>query len=147
MGSFKIEIEINKDTRTVFRALSDVRAMPRWYEAIKQVVALTANTSGVGARFEVGRVLPGGPVRNEVVIVEDVANELFTIESVSGPTPFRYRYTLEPVGQRTRLQLEGNITGEGLPGPLAHIDALTTQLFKRGMGENLRKLAEMIETP
>src|SRR5690349_15502031 len=91
------------------------------------------------------RVLPGGPVSNEVVIADCVADRLFTIESVSGPTPFRYRYSLEPAGEKTRLHLEGQITGEGLLGPLAHVDLLTTQLFKHGMGENLRKLGELIE--
>ena len=146
MGSFKIDIEINRDVRTVFRVLSDVRAMPHWYEAVKQVVPLTPTTSGLGARFEIGRVLPSGSVHNEVVVADYVADELFTIESVSGPTPFRYRYSLEPSGQKTRLRLEGQITGEGLPGPLGHIDTLTTQLFKRGMGENLRKLSDLIET-
>jgi hypothetical protein len=44
------------------------------------------------------------------------------------------------------LRLEGRITGEGLPGRLARIDVLVTQLFKRGMGDNLRKLSELIET-
>jgi hypothetical protein len=46
---------------------------------------------------------------------------------------------------KTRLQLEGRITGEGLPGPLSHIDVVVTQLFKRGMGDNLRKLKQLIE--
>ena len=145
MGTFKIDVEIDRDATTVFRVLSDVRSMPRWYEAVKHVVALTPSLPGAGARFEIDRVLPGGPVRNEIVVADYVADELFTIESVSGPTPFRYRYSLESAGPKTRVHLEGQITGEGLPGPLGHVDVLTTQLFKRGMGENLRKLTELIE--
>jgi hypothetical protein len=145
MGTFSIDIDIHRNARDVFAVLCDVRAMPRWYEAVKDVVALTPGDSGLGARYEIGRTLPGGPVRNEVAVTEYVADQLFTVESVNGPTPFRYRYTLEPSAAGTRLQLEGRITGEGLPGPLAHIDALVTQLFKRGMGDNLRKLSQLIE--
>lgn len=146
MGTFSIDININRNARDVFAVLSDVSAMPRWYEAVKDVVALTPGVSGLGARYKIGRSLPGGPVVNEVAVTEYVADQLFTIESVSGPTPFRYRYTLEPAAEKTRLRLEGRITGDGLPGPLARVDVLVTQLFKRGMGDNLRKLSQLIET-
>ena len=146
MGTFEIDIEINRHAHDVFAALVDVRAMPQWYEAVKHVVALTPDRAGLGSRYEIGRTLPGGPVKNEIAITEFEPDALFTIESVNGPTPFRYRYTLEPLANGTRLRLEGRITGEGLPGPLAHIDALATQLFKRGMGENLRALSHLIET-
>lgn len=146
MGTFQIETEIDRTPSEVFAVLSDVRAMPRWYEAVKSVVALTPEIATLGARYEIGRTLPGGPVRNEVVVTELERDRLFTIESVSGPTPFRYRYTLVPSGNGTRLQLDARITGEGLPGPLAHVDVLATQLFKRGMGENLRQLKQVLES-
>ena len=146
MGTFEIDIEINRRAHDVFAVLSDVRAMPQWYEAVKHIVSLTPEQSGLGARYEIARTLPGGPVKNEVAITEFEPDALFTIESLNGPTPFRYRYTLEPLGNKTRLRLDGRITGKGLPGPLAHIDALATHLFKRGMGENLRALSHLIET-
>jgi uncharacterized protein YndB with AHSA1/START domain len=145
MGTFSISIDIDREARDVFAILSDVRAMPRWYEAVKEVVALTPSVSGQGARYEIGRTLPGGAVRNEVAVTEYVVDKVFTIESLSGPTPFRYRYTLEPSAEKTRLHLEACITGEGLPGPLAHVDVLVTQLFKRGMGDNLRELSQLVE--
>jgi len=146
MGTFNIDIDIDRDAHDVFAVLSDVHAMPRWYEAVKEVVPLTSGGPKLGARYKIGRTLPGGPVQNEVAVTEYVADQLFTIESVSGPTPFRYRYSLEPAAKRTKLRLEGEITGDGLPGPLAHVDVLVTQLFKRGMGDNLRKLSQLIET-
>lgn len=145
MGTFSIDIDISRNARDVFAVLSDVHAMPRWYEAVKEVVPLTPGTPQLGARYRIGRTLPGGPVQNEIAVTEYEPDQLFTIESVSGPTPFRYRYTLEPAAQSTRLRLEGRITGDGLPGPLAHVDVLVTQLFKRGMGDNLRKLSQLIE--
>jgi Polyketide cyclase / dehydrase and lipid transport len=145
MGTFSIDIDINRNARDVFAVLCDVRTMPLWYEAVKEVVALTPVAPGLGARYEVGRTLPGGPVRNEIAVTEFLADKVFTVASLSGPTPFQYRYSLEPLGEKTRLCLEARITGEGLPGPLAHVDVLVTQLFKRGMGDNLRKLRQLIE--
>jgi hypothetical protein len=145
MGTFSIDIEIRRKASDVFAVLSDIRAMPLWYEAVKEAVALTPGVLGHGARYEIARTLPGGAVRNEIAVTEYVADRLFTIESLTGPTPFRYRYTLEPSAERTRLRLEARITGDGLPGPLAHVDVLLTQLFKRGMGDNLRRLGQLIE--
>jgi hypothetical protein len=145
MGTFSIDIQIGRGVHAVFAALSTIRVMPRWYEAVTEVVALTPGEPGIGARYEIARTLPGGPVRNEIVVTEYAPDHLFTIESVTGPTPFRYRYTLEPDAGKTRLRLDGRITGDGLPGPLARIDALVTQAFKRGMGDNLRKLRGLIE--
>ena len=145
VGSFKLDIQIDRDAGTVFGVLSDVRVMPLWYEAVKEVVPLTPVQTGLGARYAIKRTLPGGPVENEVAVTEYEQDRVFTIESMHGPTPFRYRYALEPAAQQTRLVLDGRITGEGLPGPLAHIDALATQLFKRGMAENLRALRRLIE--
>jgi hypothetical protein len=83
MGTFSIEISIKRNARDVFAVLSDVRRMPLWYEAVKEVVALTPGVLGKGARYEIGRT---------------------------------------------------------------HVDTLVTQLFKRGMGENLRQLSQLMET-
>lgn len=145
MGSFTIAIDIRRTPDVVFAYVSDVTMMTRWYEAVQQVRSLGTPATGVGARFEIARNLPGGPVRNEVAVTEYERDELFTLESLTGPTPFRYRYTLEPTRRGTRLQLEGQITGAGLPGPIARVDSVTTHLFKRGMGDNLQRLTQLVE--
>ena len=77
--------------------------------------------------------------------LRSVRNRLVTLESRAGPTPFRYRYELQPNGQGTHLTLEGRISSAGLPGPLARVDSLATQLFKRGMKQNLSELKRIIE--
>src|SRR3954463_7447818 len=103
MGTFNIDIDINRSAHDVFAVLRDVRAMPRWYEAVKTVIALTPDMPALGARYEIARTLPGGPVKNEVAVTEYVADQVFIVESLSGPTPSRYRYTLEPSGLATKL--------------------------------------------
>ena len=145
MGSFTIAIEIARDTHDVFAYVSDVASMPLWYEAVQDVRPLSSDATGIDARYEITRNLPGGRFQNEIAVREYETDRLFTIESVSGPTPFRYSYRLEPNGGATRLHLDGEITGAGLPGPIARVDALATKLFKRGMGDNLQRLRQLIE--
>jgi hypothetical protein len=64
---------------------------------------------------------------------------------MSGPTPFVYRYLIEPDNDATRLTLEGTISGSGLTGPAALLGPLAEGLFKRGMRDNLGVLKEILE--
>jgi hypothetical protein len=47
MGTFSIDIDISRKAHDVFAVLSDIHAMPRWYEAVKEVVALTPEVPGL----------------------------------------------------------------------------------------------------
>lgn len=68
-----------------------------------------------------------------------------TFTSRSGPTPFVYRYLVEPDGNATRLTLEGTISGAGLTGPAALLGPLAEGLFKRGMRDNLGVIKEILD--
>jgi hypothetical protein len=110
-----------------------------------QRVDRTAGTSGLGTRYEVRRQLPGGPARNEVEITTFESGREVTFTSLSGPTPFVYRYIVEPDSQHTRLTLEGTISAAGLTGPAALLGPLAEGIFKRGMRDNLGVLKEILE--
>jgi uncharacterized protein YndB with AHSA1/START domain len=145
MGTFQITVDIGRLPAEVFAIVAQPPTMPRWYEAVDDVTEATDGPSGLGARYDVVRSLPGGPVHNEVELTEHQPDRRVTLESVSGPTPFRYRYTLEPTAEGTRLTLDGDISSAGLPGPMGKLDGLATQLFKRGMRHNLNQLKRIIE--
>jgi uncharacterized protein YndB with AHSA1/START domain len=145
MGSFELERDIGRPPGRVWDLLSDVRRTPEWYEAVTRVVPLGEETEGAGASFEMARSLPGGPALNVVEITEYAPEERFTLTSRSGPTPFTYRYSLAPTGSGTRLVLLGDISAEGLSGPVARLGVLATSLFKNGMRANLATLARLIE--
>jgi uncharacterized protein YndB with AHSA1/START domain len=145
MGTFRLDVDITSPPRKVFAFIAEPRNMPQWYEAVDRVTQTTAGPHRIGARYDVTRSLPGGQVHNDVEITEHDPNRLVTLESRPGPTPFRYRYELQPNGQETHLTLEGRISSAGLSGPLARVDTLATQLFKRGMKQNLSELKRIIE--
>jgi uncharacterized protein YndB with AHSA1/START domain len=146
MGTFHLEIIINRPSEDVFAFIADPTNMPLWYDAVEQVTKTSAGPATTGARYQIARSLPGGEAYNDVEITEYVANRGVTLESRDGPTPFRYRYTLESNPQgTTTISLDGRISGAGLPGPAGHLDALATQLFKRGMRRNLHELKRVIE--
>ncbi len=147
MGTFETTIEINRPADEVFAVLADTEAAPRWYEAVVSAVKTTAGPVGRGTRYPLARSLPAGMVENEVEIEEHEPSRRVTLASVSGPTPFRYRYRLDPTGPRpTTATLPGDITADGLPGDPATLAPLATPLFARGMRQNLLALKRVIET-
>jgi uncharacterized protein YndB with AHSA1/START domain len=145
MGTFHVAVAIGRPPADVFAFVADPCDMPRWYDAVDDVAKATHGPSGIGARYAVSRSLPGGQAHNTVEITEHQPDRKVTLASLSGPTPFRYRYTLEPTGQGTRLTLDGRISSVGLPGPMGRLDGIATHLFKRGMQRNLRQLKRIIE--
>jgi uncharacterized protein YndB with AHSA1/START domain len=154
MGTFRLTVDIRRPPVEVFAFIAEPRNMPQWYSAVDHVTQTTdgANgtngtngTNGIGARYHVTRSLPSGRVTNDVEVTEHEHDRVVTLESRAGPTPFRYRYEVQPSGAGTRLALDGQISGAGLPGPVARVDPLATQLFKRGMRQNLDKLRQVVE--
>jgi hypothetical protein len=91
------------------------------------------------------RSLPGGPAYNDVEVTSYQPESEVTFASTNGPTPFEYRYRVEPTTTGTRLTLDGQISGEGLPGLAGHLGGLAGQLFKQGMKKNLQELKRILE--
>lgn len=151
MGAFELSREIARDPATVWGVLGDVRRTPEWYEAVVRVTPLDAkgDDSGAGAsagaRFELVRALPDGQAVNIVEVTEFAPLERLTLTSRSGPTPFTYRYSLEPSPTGTLLTLHGDISAEGLSGLAGLLGPLATPLFKNGMRTNLGVLARLVE--
>jgi uncharacterized protein YndB with AHSA1/START domain len=146
MGTFHLAIDIRRPPADVFAFIAELQNMPQWYEAVRQVTKTTAGPAAAGSRYRIVRSLPSGPAYNDVEVTEYVLNRSVTLESRAGPTPFRYRYGVEPTREGTTLTLDANISSAGLPGPAAHLGGIATQLFKHGMKQNLSELKRIVQT-
>ena len=142
--TFQLSLDIAAPPITVFDFIADFTNMTRWYSAVVRVERV-GDATGPGALYEVDRQLPGRAARNLVRIETYQCGREVTFRSLNGPTPFVYRYLVEPNSSASRLTLEGTITGEGLPGPAALVGPLAERLFKSGMRDNLGVLKEILE--
>jgi uncharacterized protein YndB with AHSA1/START domain len=145
MSDFTIDIDVDAPRQTVFNYLADGTRTPEWYGAVRSAVKTSEGSTGKGTRFRFTRVLPQGEVVNEVEISEFREPDLVTFASRAGPTPFVYRYRVEPTAAGSRVILEGSITGEGLTGPTALLAPFAGKFFARGMTENLKMLRMRLE--
>lgn len=146
MGEFTIEIDVDAPPEAVFSYLADAGRTPEWYEAVQTASKTTEGPTGEGTFYTFTRVLPQGEVVNDVEVSQFREPNLVEFTSRSGPTPFVYRYRVEPSGNGSRVTLEGSITGEGLKGPTALLAPLAGKFFGRGMAQNLRTLKARLES-
>lgn len=109
------------------------------------VAKLSSGGIGRATRYRFTRDIGGQKVENIVEVTEFVDGERLTLSSVSGPTPFTYRYRVEAEGTATRIDLAGTISGAGLGGPAALLAPLASHFFENGMRANLGKLKQLIE--
>lgn len=142
---FDIQEEIARPIGEVFALLTQVDRAPDWYSAVETVEYIGERGIEKGSRLHFVRKLAGERVENEVVVDEYEKDRAFAISSVSGPTPFRYRFQLEPKGRGTLLTLRGKISADGLPGLLGALGSMAEPLFRRGMTANLRSFRELLE--
>ena len=110
--TFQLNIDIIAPPARVFEFVADLTTMPRWYSAVKRVQRVEG-TGGLGTRYEVHRDLPGGAALNEVAITSYSDGEEVTFTSLSGPTPFVYRYRVQPSRDATRLTLRARSAHPG----------------------------------
>jgi uncharacterized protein YndB with AHSA1/START domain len=143
MGSFELQIRIERPASEVFRYVSDVRNAPAWFSAVQTAEQVAGQGPGPGARYAITRELPQGRVEDEVRTTEFEPPTTFAFGTEGGSTPFSYRYALvEEDDGSTVLRLEGTIEPSG---PARLLGPIATAAFKRGMAANLERLRAELE--
>jgi hypothetical protein len=142
--TFTLNLDLTASPADVFAFIADFTTTPAWYSAVQRVQHLHG-TGGIGTEYVVHRQLPTGPAVNNVVVTDYAEGRGITFTSVTGPTPFVYRYRLTPVPHGTRLDLEGDISAAGLPGPARLLGPVAEGIFQRGMRTNLSTLKTILE--
>ena len=134
MIRFETAIEIPRPREAVFEFVADPVRLPDWNSAVESV------TGVVGNRYAMRRTLPSGPAENQLE-VEAAPPDVLTLRTLSGPTPFVYRYSFEPIASGTRVVLHAEVELNGVGRLVA---PLAAQAVKRGVDANLRTLRNIL---
>jgi len=142
MIRFTTSIRIERPSEDVFDVISDPLRFPRWNSAVESVQHTSGQPRAVGSRYSMRRALPGGPVGNDLEIVDRDDPNAFAIRTTSGPTPFVYRYRISPDGDGAVVELDGSVE---LPRPAALVAPLAARAVKHGVDDNLATLKRILE--
>jgi uncharacterized protein YndB with AHSA1/START domain len=135
MIEIQTSVRIARPASEVFALLSDPTRFPLWNSAVDSV-------RPTGSTFAMERTLPGGRARNELEITELGEPERFGIRTLSGPTPFAYRYRLTPDGGATLVALDATVE---LGRPAELLGPLAARAVKHGIDANLATLRDALE--
>ncbi len=144
MIKFEISILIHCPIADVFDYVSDTENDPRWNSAVVDVERIDDSDEELSCKYKMQRVIGKKKVENIYRVTEYQKNELLTIKTLTGPTPFTYRYSFEPVGKSTRILLNGKVKDDGLPFK-AHA-FLASHMIKLGATNNLQTLKSILES-
>ena len=137
MIRFQTAVEIARELDEVFEFVTAPGHYPEWNSAVESVTPVpeTAN------RYVMKRQLTSGSATNELEIAAFPPRAL-TLRTLSGPTPFVYRYTFEALGPGTRITLAAEVEFGGVAGFLG---PLAAQAVKRGVDANFATLRQILE--
>ena len=142
MITFDATAHIARPIDEVFAYVSDPLNFPRWNSAVQAVQKSSAGENGAALTYSMVRELPTGPAENELEILARERPSEFAVRTISGPTPFRYRYRFSAENGETLVQLEAEVE---LQGAAAFLPQLARRAVKAGVEDNLETLKEILE--
>jgi hypothetical protein len=134
---FETAVDIARAREDVFDYVAAPAHYPEWNSAVESV----APVLGSVGRYVMRRRLPSGAATNELEIAAAPPDAL-ALRTLSGPTPFLYRYTFEPVDAGTRIRLVAEVELGGAAGVLG---PLAARAVRRGVDANLATLRQILE--
>jgi uncharacterized protein YndB with AHSA1/START domain len=140
--SFQTSVRIARPVEEVFDYVSEPENLPRWNSAVQTVRQTTSGEDPVGSSYAMTRQLPSGQAENELEITVFEHPREFAIRTLSGPTPFVYRYAFSASDGGTLVELDGDVE---LPGIAALARPLARRAVKRGVDDNLATLKRVLE--
>lgn len=138
---FTAKQRIAKPPLVVWGQLADVRMMPKWMSGVSSIE--TADETGdLGQGSTLVFKARGSERTAEVIDCE--ATSLLTIRSAQGQVVATYRYTLEPDGNGTRVELNAECDVAGAARLLFPLIKLAVRLSDGGQLRRLKRVAEKI---
>jgi uncharacterized protein YndB with AHSA1/START domain len=134
-STFATNVSIARPVDEVFAYVANPETFPDWNSAVESITP-------AGTRYVMRRQLPNGPATNELEIIARRPPRTFAIRTVTGPTPFVYRYRLEPTENGTLLTLAAEVELAGLASLAGPVVA---RAVKRGVDANLATLRSILE--
>jgi uncharacterized protein YndB with AHSA1/START domain len=142
MITFETSTRIERPVEQVFDCVSDPLLFPRWNSAVQDVNNTSGSAGAVGSTYSMRRELPSGQVENELEILASEPPSEFAIRTISGPTPFRYRYRFVSDGRGTVVRLEARVELSGVAGLLGPV---ASRAVRRGVDANFAALKRVLE--
>jgi carbon monoxide dehydrogenase subunit G len=108
---FESSIEVNAPTRKVWALIDKLEEWPRWMPSIKKIERVSKGPLAVGSQLAVTAKVSGLTVALLMTISEFVPERTVVMQGKALGTNLRRFYNLEPVNDRTKVIIGGDVSG------------------------------------
>lgn len=140
--------DFNAPPERVFAAITDTDSWHKWMHNLVRVEKLTEGPLGAGSQWREVRKIMGkeGAEVFEVVAFDPPRGMELFVDGTKGSNKrgeYRFKYTFENVGGKTRMTMHGSITGMGCMGVV--FGFLFKGIFRKAIAKDHAALRKHVE--
>ncbi len=138
MSELKAAITIKRPPAQVFLVLTDFSKWPRWQGGLARVEQVSAGPMQVGSQFRQVR-MGGNPAESLMEVTQLVPNKVLGLNAPGRPIAWHGTFTIEPVGNNSKLTLLFHIRAIGLAAMIADL------IIRLTLQQELKMFKAMVE--
>jgi uncharacterized membrane protein len=135
-------VVINRPVDEVFEFVSNIENLPQWAGPVLEAKQTSDGPIGVGTtQTQVAKFL-GRRIETSQEVTEYEPNKKLSTKTTSGPLPMDIHYVLEPSGEGTRVNIEGNIEAGGF---FKIAEPIVGRMLNRQTASDAANLKDLLE--
>lgn len=140
----KIEnsVQVNRPVEEVFAFVANIENLTLWAGPVTEAKQTSEGPIGVGTTQTQSAQFLGRQMETTQEVTEYELNKKLSTKSTSGPLPLEIHYTFEPVGEGTRIKLEGNLDAGGF---FKLAEPVVGRMLNRQTASDAQTLKELLE--
>jgi len=108
---FESSIDINAPAEKVWTLIDKLEEWPQWMPSIKKIERISKEPLTVGSQLSVTAKVSGLTVKLLMTIIEFVPGRTVVMKGKALGTNLTRFYTLEPVNDKTKVTIGGDVSG------------------------------------
>jgi len=108
---FESSIDINAPAEKVWTLIDKLEEWPQWMPSIKKIERVSKEPLSVGSQLSVTAKVSGLTVKLLMTIIEFVPGRTVVMKGKALGTNLTRFYTLEPVNDKTKVTIGGDVSG------------------------------------
>lgn len=142
MTKLEHSVVIKRSPEEVFDYMTDFGKLSQWMSELVEAKQNSEGAVSVGTTINAVSTPLGRRIESTLEVTEYEPNKRFTIKSISGPVENEDQFTLEPVGDGTKVT---RLTEGEISGFFKMAEPLVVRMLNRQFETNFNNLKDLLE--
>ena len=146
MATINVSKQVGSPTDVVFERFTDIEGIPGRLSRVKSIEMLTPGAFRLGTRWRETREVLGRLDTSDMEVTAYERNRTYTITHRRLGARIDTTFTFEPVNGGTRVNVELNLSGPGMPpGLLAPVEWVLAGKVREVLSRDLTELTDAVQ--